>query len=515
MGELLSGWMKIPLLLASALLAWSAPAVWLWMRCVTLRVRNEPEPSPMAKLIGTPQLDPTKGIVADAVYQGKIIKVLVQPIWWPYLTPSTISPEEGREAAVAASSFSAVKPEGAPSSLVKLTTKDGAEIGMGSRVKYRGGDYLLTAYHCWEHMGESFGLSRNGVLVQVDNPTLEWGSPNLELDFALIAIAPQYWAKLGVKASTMKALPSQRTYASVYGGPTSRALMSTSGAVWRSETVPCLEHSCSTAAGWSGSPLYVGDCVVGVHTRQIQYGVKNAATDVAAFLDALTLETVYSESGLRLIDMDEVESRLHAFQDFQVEGKKGVMKGKMAKGELALYKPLKTEWYDALSDDELPDVKTDPFYRRALGLETALPLNCQQAAVASVPPLPNLAALIGKPASPSAPVCDSGRLEDRLVRLERDLSALLARVSLTPCQPSPNSQVLVGQLEVPLRREDHCSSKLESSGLQLRPQTLKKPLSGLSPSIPKVEPSSASESPSSSTKNSSGSKSKRRRTRKR
>lgn len=507
-------WMT-SLLLVPALAAWSVPAVVFWVRCAKLRTEAEPGEEPLARLIGLPKLDPLRGIVADASYKGEIIKVLVQPVWWPYLTSSTLSPEEGKEAAVMASSFSTVKPDASPKSLVKLLTADGAELGMGSRVKYRGGDYLLTAFHCWDLMQEGFCMSRNGNMLKVEGSSLWKGSPSLKLDFALIQVPAHYWAKLSVGSSPLKPLPSTRSYVSVFGGPSSTSLLSTMGAAWRSEDVVCLEHGCSTAAGWSGSPLYSADTVVGVHTRQLVYGTKNAATDVAAFLDALQLETVYSESGLRQIEMDEALTRDHPFFDFELESVEGFVKGKMAKGELALYKPEK-EWFDAEEGEDLPDVMTDPFYasyRRSIGLEAAGDLNSQRATVASVPPLPNLAVLSGTSPNRSEAGFSLGLLEDRFVSLERGLSALSAQMSLLLSPPSPNSPVLVGQIEVPLPSGNLSSSKLESSEVSLRPQTLKTPSNACSPSTPEAELSSVSGSESSSTKKSSGSKSKRRRSR--
>ncbi|AHB64347.1 polyprotein P2a2b [Solanum nodiflorum mottle virus] len=356
------GWM-ITSLISLTCLELTLKPIRSLIRYVKVEVGPEPESVEFGRLVGQPTLDPVRGITSKCIYKNMEFQLVIQPNWWPLVYPAAVSQASGiKESAVIGSSFSVVRENAEPASLVTIYNGD-SRVGMGSRVSYNKENYLLTAHHVWKLLdGANFRMAKTGKSVEVKGASTFIAAPHSKLDFALIKIPNKYWSSLGVGVSTLIPLKGSESIVTVYGGP-STELASSFGKVSRdSSNYLRLLHTASTAPGWSGSPLYNSKgFVVGLHTGVQEFGVENEGVDVAALLPyILKKETVYSDIGLTQIDVDEVPSRGFQFDDFEIHGEYE-FKGKMAKGEIALYKPYTPlkggkAWADYSDDDSLPDL---------------------------------------------------------------------------------------------------------------------------------------------------------------
>ncbi|AHB64348.1 polyprotein P2a [Solanum nodiflorum mottle virus] len=510
------GWM-ITSLISLTCLELTLKPIRSLIRYVKVEVGPEPESVEFGRLVGQPTLDPVRGITSKCIYKNMEFQLVIQPNWWPLVYPAAVSQASGiKESAVIGSSFSVVRENAEPASLVTIYNGD-SRVGMGSRVSYNKENYLLTAHHVWKLLdGANFRMAKTGKSVEVKGASTFIAAPHSKLDFALIKIPNKYWSSLGVGVSTLIPLKGSESIVTVYGGP-STELASSFGKVSRdSSNYLRLLHTASTAPGWSGSPLYNSKgFVVGLHTGVQEFGVENEGVDVAALLPyILKKETVYSDIGLTQIDVDEVPSRGFQFDDFEIHGEYE-FKGKMAKGEIALYKPYTPlkggkAWADYSDDDSLPDL--DLPHKESL---PDMSLNCQRAApIDSELPLSNLRRSSGPVSQPLEKAeCSSTALESRLVNLERVLSTLVEEMSRQRKESLVSSTSMDGQREAREPKSTPSSSKPADIAESQNQRASKKPAENSRSCTPGVEPSNVSGSKPSSTTSSSSKRSRRRRSR--
>lgn len=341
-------------------------------------VKEEDLPAPLS-LDSTPRFDPIYGITSTVTVDGKVHQVVIQPEYWHLVSPNRS--QDGNKETVCIDRMSTVTPAGKePPSLVTLKVGDRV-VGMGSRVSWGGNTYLLTAAHvCALH--KDIYIYKNAIGTPLGAGwTRRYGATHKTADFTLIEVPPTVWAKLGVKAASLQPL-NKLSVVTVYSANSSTVITSSSSRAVTQEFRHVIIHSCNTTAGTSGSPLYSGDNVVGVHLGTEVTMRTNRASNVGLILGAFH-ESIISQGTLSEISADEAADRDYDFVDFSVEG---LGRLSMGKGEFYLRnnrgttieeirkkgKKIWTEDFDEESDD---------------GIFETLPvssLNCQRASDATV-----------------------------------------------------------------------------------------------------------------------------------
>lgn len=257
-----------------------------------LGVTPEPVQDDTPATIQTPpRFDPSYGFVADALFKGELIKVVLDvctaksssPTLYQGLTP---------EMAINASPTTKVVSGSEPDSLVVLY-REGRVIGFGARIKSPlGEDLLLTAKHVWDL--EPTHMAKRGKSVPLAKSRLIYFSNEEFLDFSFVELPSGYWTSLGVRNTRLKKA-GPRTPVRVFGGSSSQALFSASGLATYGKTSFELKHTATTVPGWSGTPLYHKGNVVGLHLGgQIALGVNRACNAFCRF--ELGLRSVQIES---------------------------------------------------------------------------------------------------------------------------------------------------------------------------------------------------------------------------
>lgn len=341
-------------------------------------VKEEDLPAPLS-LDSTPRFDPIYGITSTVTVDGKVHQVVIQPEYWHLVSPNRS--QDGNKETVCIDRMSTVTPAGKePPSLVTLKVGDRV-VGMGSRVSWGGNTYLLTAAHvCALH--KDIYIYKNAIGTPLGATwTRRYGATHKTADFTLIEVPPTVWAKLGVKAASLQPL-NKLSVVTVYSANSSTVITSSSSRAVTQEFRHVIIHSCNTTAGTSGSPLYSGDNVVGVHLGTEVTMHSNRACNVGLVLGAFH-ESIISQGTLSEISADEAADRDYDFVDFSVEG---LGRLSMGKGEFYLRndrgttieeirkkgRKIWTEDFDEESDD---------------GIFETLPvssLNCQRASDATV-----------------------------------------------------------------------------------------------------------------------------------
>ncbi|AAO24318.2 polyprotein [Turnip rosette virus] len=336
-------------------------------------VKEEDLPAPLS-LDSTPRFDPIHGITSTVTVDGKVYQVVIQPEYWHLVSPNRS--QDGNKETVCIDRMSTVTPAGKePPSLVTLKVGDRV-VGMGSRVSWGGNTYLLTAAHvCALH--KDIYIYKNAIGTPLGAGwTRRYGATHKTADFTLIEVPPTVWAKLGVKAASLQPL-NKLSVVTVYSANSSTVITSSSSRAVTQEFRHVIIHSCNTTAGTSGSPLYSGDNVVGVHLGTEVTMHSNRACNVGLVLGAFH-ESIISQGTLSEISADEAADRDYDFVDFSVEG---LGRLSMGKGEFYLRddrgitieeirkkgRKIWTEDFDEESDD---------------GIFETLPvssLNCQRA----------------------------------------------------------------------------------------------------------------------------------------
>lgn len=467
---------------------------WIIWRVQLARVRTSEEESAddnTLELVGDPRFDPSRGIVAQAVGKSGSYTVLIQPKWWDYLSKpekSTEEKEKVNEAAVLHRSYSKVVEGNEPKSLVCIRNLEGKVCGLGTRVKWNGETYLLTAYHVWFGMNGVSGIAKNGKVVEVDSSwKVVFSCKDSLVDFVMLSLPLPVWSKLGVSAANLQTC-QRSTCVTAYGGASSRCLLSGLGVSMMSDTVPKLIHNCPTAFGWSGCGLYdKNENIVGIHLGVEDRGVENRGTDVARMLLAYRRndETEYSDVSFKEINEEEVESRSYDFREIEVTG---LGKMKLGKSEYVLLERevvrkarLDEEmWADDEEEDTLPPVSYFAAkYRSGGPNETLDHLNCLGAESVRVsPPCEDMLATSGRNPSESQDTveCLSLKLADRLLSLEKLVANLTQEVCAMRLENSRNLVGTPGPNEVLEQSSTPSCSKPDVLEKPQYPTTGKKPV---------------------------------------
>lgn len=416
----------------------------------------------------------------------ELFELCINPMW-AHLLPSPKLEQEKKETSIVGCAYSKVKPGGEPGSLV--TIKSGTSvIGMGARIKHSGADYLLTANHVWNGSRAPTSLVKSGKAVDISDWSCVHYSDNEMLDFALVSVPSRVWAALGVKSSIVKPLTS-RTTVTTYGGNSSTNLLSGFGQASPSDWVWKIMHQSPTAPGWSGTPLYDRDVIVGLHLGFEEIGTVNRAANISHVLSCLLNknETLPPELGVIRIDDEDVALRSYEFEYADVFP---MGRFKLGKREYAEPVLRSTPWADAddemASDDEYEEVLRK--YRNARDEASWMdqPLNCQRAEVAKhSPPLLNLQVTSSPTVKQSKlEECLSARLENRIVGLERCLEKILMRLSSEHIPLSQSLEIMTGLKEAPKPNSGHSNYRQESIEKPPAPADSKEPVNNCVKSTP-------------------------------
>nr|QZA75399.1 polyprotein P2ab [Southern bean mosaic virus] len=347
------------------IVAWMTPFVtllWLSASFVTYlyryaRTRLLPEEK-VARVYYTaqsaPYFDPALGVMMQFApsHGGASIEVQVNPSWISLLGGSLKinGDEASNESAVLGSFYSSVKPGDEPASLVAI--KSGPQtIGFGCRTKIDGDDCLFTANHVWNNSMRPTALAKAGKQVAIE----DWDTPlscdHKMLDFVVVRVPKHVWSKLGVKA-TQLVCPSDKDAVTCYGGSSSDSLLSGTGVCSKVDFSWKLTHSCPTAAGWSGTPIYSSRGVVGMHVGFEDIGKLNRGVNAFYVSNYLlrSQETLPPELSVIEIPFEDVETRSYEFIEVEIKGRG---KAKLGKREFAWIPESGKYWADD-DDDSLP-----------------------------------------------------------------------------------------------------------------------------------------------------------------
>nr|UHS71651.1 MAG: polyprotein P2a [Sobemovirus sp.] len=424
-------------------------------------------------LNGPPKFDPTRGVYGEAMIDGKVHRIVIQPDYWPLLkSPIKI---DSNEAAVANSVVSKVAPGKEPGSLVCIQAKDGKTLGMASRVHCGSQTVLITSAHVLKagriadiYLAKYSAASKEGKRLLMD-PTwpAEYVSCDKEVDIVAIQVPARYWSLLGVTAAKVKA-PSVKTPVLAFGGTSSSGLFSSQGFASPNGGFSII-HSCATQPGWSGTPLYTGSDIVGVHRRWNDIGVSNIATNLIPFHSPCE-SSENGERGAHAIDEEEWESRDGVPNDVMIAGRgrfKTLEDEYSYRDEHPLaYERLKKSkgqvtWFDMMDEEMDWDIRAETI------TEVEIPLNCQEAVSACSPPSSQCQESSGAVEKSSAPPeCPSLTVENRMLNLEKLLEHQLTNSASLQNQIFTLSQTLAGLLGVRKQNELVFFSKPDDSAQQ-------------------------------------------------
>lgn len=491
-------------LICICMLLLSVLYVWRWLTLRSIRVDSANYHQTYAEVIGC-RLVPEKGLVMDILDGEKLTPVLVNPNYWHLLPDCAISNKYGTECPVMGVSLSHVAPGKEPSSLVAIS--NGSEIiGFGSRVKFNGVTYLLTANHVWNGRYTALKIVKGSQEVSVDASmyTAKYFCEDLRVDFAMVPIPEPIWTKLGVKASNLSTM-SRTSLINVYGGADPTKLKCSSAKAVKAEYSHQIVHYATTGGGWSGTPLYYNGAVVGMHTGSIKLGESNRGVNVAMLLN-LACETVFSEITYTEIDSDLALDRDYGFIEVEIHGKGKFALGKgewYAVDEFVRNKRLRGEklWADMAEEDEPEELE---LYHDTIETILPSPLNVDGAeSVKRSPPSSILAGTSGpKECVSGAPEgatatpkvgCLLPTLADRVLNLERLVEVLLTKESQMPSNTSQNSPSLVGRKEALKQSSNRSKSKPKGLDKPVVRKDSKKPVEGSKTGIHQPDQGDASE----------------------
>lgn len=491
--------------LSMGLLIWLSLLVcsvqFVWRTWLNWSVRVSPAPAPLETLgeITSVFLDPVRGLVMNVADGTQRMSVLVNPQYWHLLPSSALTRKDGKECAVPESHVWNVAKGAEPASLVFIT--NGTQvIGMGARVAYGRSSYLLTASHVWTGLSPERHLAKGDIQASVskDSPIFR-GCHNPKMDFVLVEIPDKVWAKLQVKAAKLHEFDRSATV-SCYGGTDPRKPLVSSATARQGEYIYRIVHGCSTARGWSGTPLYSGNAIVGIHTGVDEIGESNRGVAVMSVLkpfELLRLETIFSEYSNHFIDEDEAKNRDYDFQEFEVIGAGRIAMGKgeyyVPEQDLANMRAFEAKkrstnqklWHEYDEDED--------YFDAAETLESHL--NGRGAVSQECSPPSLISAIIdGLPKSPApSEECPSISLEDRLCSLEKLMENCLQTLSTLQLKSSQNSESLDGQKEAPKQSSARSGCKQLGTGKQTAPPTSRRRVPVSKPGTPVPSPSDVCE----------------------
>lgn len=515
----LAYWLSLSLWIAALMLQF----VWLSWPKVCL----EPEPVKTEKwgeILGDPEFDPTRGIVASVLYGSETIKVVIQPKWWKYFSSEVIRSE--KEGACIGSPVSSIDPGKEPNYLVVIQDENGFTRGMASRVQIGRNDVMLTAFHVIDtaerlYMAKFSNNEKTGRRVEVDfqNWKLDFASRDERIDVASIFVPQKVWSSLGVKSVKVKVPTAERKPVQVFGADSSSSFKSSVG-LGTFVSAFTGEHTATTTKGWSGSPVISNGVVIGVHRGVDQDKANtNKFTIIHQSFFPPGLETMYDYGHIRELDEEQFETRETEFDEAFLDGRGKIF---FSESEFYLdaskrprYVPKGRDWREAEFEEEddffedkdfLKSVKRDfgaeagepgslqdPMDSWANGfpremIAKMLDLNYQRAETAQFSP----------PCTPSAdtpsPVvesleqagCPSLKLEDRVSNLEKLLEPLLVSVQSLQEIASLNSKILTGLNAEALQNSTRSCSKQPASKPPPNPTTSGKQSSNSQKSTPEL-----------------------------
>lgn len=448
------------------------------------RVYLEPEPVKTelwGELLGDPEFDPAKGIVASVLYGTETIKVVVQPKWWKYFSSDVLRSE--KEGACIGSPVSLIEPGKEPNYLVVIQDENGFTRGMASRVQIGRNDVMLTAFHVIDtaeklYMAKFSNNEKVGRRVEIDfqNWKLDFASKDARIDVASIFVPQKVWSSLGVKSAKVKIPTAERKPVQVFGADSSSAFKSSVGlGTFVSEFTG--EHSATTTKGWSGSPVISNGCVIGVHRGvDLDKVNSNKFTIIHQSFFPPGLETMYDYGHIRELDEEQFETRETEFSEAYLDGRGKIF---FSESEFYLdvskrprYVPKGRDWREAEFEEEDDFFEDKDFLKsvkRDFGAEAGEPgsprdqlnsytsfsreqiaklsdLNYQRAEKVqfSPPSIPSEATPSPAVESLVQPGCPSLTLENRVSNLEKLLEPLLVSVQSLQEIASLNSKILTG-----------------------------------------------------------------------
>lgn len=507
--------------LSSSLLIVVLMLQYVWLSWQKVQIELEPVKTECwGEMLGDPEFDPVKGIVASVLHGTDTIKVVIQPKWWPYFSSDVLRSE--KEGSCSGSPVSLIEAGKEPNYLVVIQDENGFTKGMASRAVIGGNDVMLTAFHVID-TAEKLYISKYslnekaGKRVEIDflNWKLDFFSKDSRIDIASIFVPQKVWSSLGVKSVRVKVPTTGRKPVQLFGADSSSRCKSSVGlGTFVSEFTG--EHTATTTKGWSGSPVISNGFIIGVHRGvDIDKINSNKFTIIHPSFFPSGVETMYDYGHIRELDDEQFESRETEFSEAFLHGR-----GKISfnESEFSLdarkkpqYQPKGHDWREAEfeDDDFFEDKEFLKSVKRDFGAESGggpptqvddLPygfsvprarrdaegysLNGVRAEkVQSSPPcIPSVATPLQVDDRLEPLGCPSLTLESRVSNLEKLLEPLLVSVQLLQETASLNSKILTGLNAEALRNSIPSSSKLPDSKRLNNPSTSGKQSSNLSKS---------------------------------
>nr|UQB76116.1 RNA-dependent RNA polymerase [Flumine sobemo-like virus 4] len=484
--------MASPILILALLFAWLS-----WRN---LPLEAEPTKSEeWAEILGDPTLDPERGIYATVLIGTKLVKVVLQPKWW-HLLPSAIE-RSAKEAVCDNSVISQVQPGKEPPFLVVLQNEAGETKGMGSRVRMRGKDVLLTSYHVVKSSPSLYiaKYSKNegaGKRINID-PTwsIDFFCADSDVDMIAVNVPARVWSSLGVGVVEAKCPTQARKPVIVYGAANSSAVKSSLGMGQVTGAFTGV-HTATTVRSWSGSPVVSGGQVIGVHRgAHPDEQDKNVFSVLHPSILFNSNESTYDDGFFRELDEEEMAFRHEADYGVTSIPGRGVVQHNSAEWlfnselekEMNLRNRLSRKgvilWSDAVDDD---DSMVGYTY---FDSHESLPdnLNCHRvgSGLSSPPFLTSGTTSSPVPTASVSKECPSLTLESRVSNLESLLEASLLRSSKTDESISMLLKTLTGLNVEVVRNSIPSSSKLPDSALPQHPPTSERQSKPSKPSTPK------------------------------
>lgn len=211
---------------------------------------------------------------------------------------------------------------------IEALAADGSShhFGMGSRVKFRGKDVLLTAAHVLENLALTADTmllvnhKRVSIQLKLSDIKVEAFS---SCDWLAISIDQRFWSRLGVTQATI-AYPMDGSGCATYGY--FNGAQCASFGTLRRDSYPFVSHSCSTLVGWSGTPvLNMRGQIMAIHVES-----KDSKTNRAVTLPISTeSEWKHEDYELQQYDVTDLEDVGVEYYDgeyrsVKMKGKRGV-----------------------------------------------------------------------------------------------------------------------------------------------------------------------------------------------
>lgn len=487
MNIVLAGCLITPVVILAPLFGWLG-----WRR-----LTPELEPQPQIKwgeLTGDPQLDPEKGIYANALVGTEIVRVLIQPKWWQYLPPTVERGEQ--EALMDGSNINSVSEGKEPSFLVVIQNEQGETKGMGSRVKLRGRDVLLTAFHVTQSSSKLF-IAKYSVNEQVgkrieiqSNWEIDCYSPDPHIDIVAVCVPSKVWSALGVGCGTVCSPNNDKKPITVYGADSSSKIKCTHGVGYVMGRFTGA-HNATTVKSWSGSPIISGNKVIGVHRGSSCRQNANRFSVLHPLITEGNQESMYDHGYYREIEEEEIAFREETFEPVFIRGRGAarVSNNEYFRDNLATHAKIENKLRNSgiiLWADMDPDADDDMFFE---GKESQPDedLNSKRAVSGlSSPPSNKSVGTSTPPLSQSdLKECHSLSLESRVLNLEKLLELSLTQHSKLEESILLLSKTMTGLSAAVERNSIPSSSKPPDSKPPSPPPTSKKPPETSSKSTPK------------------------------